>query len=161
MWYNSWKTWDPFWKTWVPLWGQILGFVMLCSPAWFSLPYLFIFCQERSGRPSPLLKKGLWKGFWLVFCPAWVLLFPSEIFSPAGPLAERLRGADKGCWCLLWGWWSHLHPWPEHSLLEQAPLLIAGLFRLSSILVPLPAALLEYCALLSTLLCWHSTTAIL
>lgn len=67
----------------------------------------------------------------------------------------------QGCWCLWWGWWSHLHPWPEHSLLEQAPLLLAKLFSLSSVLVLLPAALLECCAFLSKLLCWHSTTVII
>lgn len=46
-----------------------------------------------------------------------------------------------GCWCLWWGWWSHLHPWPEQSLLKQAPFLLAGLFSLFSILVLLSASL--------------------
>lgn len=52
-------------------------------------------------------------------------------------------------------WWSQLQPQPEHSLLEQAPLLIAGPFSLSS--VHTLAALLGCCAFSSTLSCWHST----
>lgn len=52
-------------------------------------------------------------------------------------------------------WWSQLQPQPEHSLLEQAPLLIAGPFSLSSIHTL--AALLGCCALSSILPCWHST----
>lgn len=52
-------------------------------------------------------------------------------------------------------WWSQLQPQPEHSLLEQAPLLIAGPFSLSSIRTL--AALLGCCAFSSILSCWHST----
>lgn len=134
------------------------------SPAWLSLAYLSIFSQEKSARSPLLLRKGK-NPKWILFdflpCLLWTMLFPSKMSSPtpswvlSWEAGMSRRNVDA---CGEADGLTFIH---GQVTFEASPFPL--IWSVQPVLNPCPSLSFPFglLCLFSTLLCWHSTTAIL